>query len=676
MTVLQQIYTKKYFYLLLFLLVIWGRAAQAQQVSNVQWGKNLLNNPGFENGGASWDIAENSARIVSNIAHSGKNSLYYSNVNSQKQEILSQSLSVQAGQLLYSSLWVKGKDIASTTQPVSRFPAPGIKIDVEFRDNQGQTISTITHSRTPGGSQGTYNWEQVRGQGIVPENAVTALVCIYLDKDIMGSVWIDDVETRVIQPDQITSFLLFPNYRGIVLKGDRQPWKFSLRNNNYAEGNPETIAVKNILTDVKGKVLFNQARNLAFTKGTVEFSLTPPVNLPLGNYQLNQTYTAPAGNVISREQYLIHVVPKMPKVYIDEKGFTVVDGKRFFPLGLYLNPADNEDLGRIAKGGFNTILSYHYGDIGKDADAYLARANQHDLKVIYSLKEMYPGLYKSPSDAFEQAAGYIKRFRNNPALLSWYINDELRLDWIPEINQMYKQVIQLDPNHPAFQMSNHVKEMEKYFNITDINGTDPYPVNVPYEVSPGLTSTYLDTRVTMDYSHDVKGVWIAPQIMDWATYYPGRAPHPPTLDEMRYQTYASIIGGAKGLIYYSYFDLWFADGERSPDKATFEKQWPNVVALAKEVKEIIPAVLEDKEVDLKIPSGNRIYASALEYQDKLLIILANPFYNQDSITFALPSGWKLVQQKQGEIEGTVSEGKITFQLPPVGSGVFRLEKNR
>jgi hypothetical protein len=143
---------------------------------------------------------------------------------------------------------------------------------------------------------------------------------------------------------------------------------------------------------------------------------------------------------------------------------------------------------------------------------------------------------------------------------------------------------------------------------------------------------------------------------------------------MRYQTYASIITGAKGLIFYSYFDLWFADNKRQQDKAVFEKRWPDVVKLASEVNLIIPAILEDNKVELTLQPSPQMYAGAWKYQDELLILLANPYYKDNSITLTLPQGWKIDEANQGEIKSTFDGDQVTFTVPPVGSGVFHLVK--
>ena len=47
------------------------------------------------------------------------------------------------------------------------------------------------------------------------------------------------------------------------------------------------------------------------------------------------------------------------------------------------------------------------------------------------------------------------------------------------------------------------------------------------------------------------------QIMDHAAYDARRKPHPPSEAEIRNQAWQALIGGAKGLLFYSYTDLFY-----------------------------------------------------------------------------------------------------------------------
>jgi hypothetical protein len=191
-----------------------------------------------------------------------------------------------------------------------------------------------------------------------------------------------------------------------------------------------------------------------------------------------------------------------------------------------------------------------------------------------------------------------------------------------------------------------------------------------------LTMTSEHTTNTTQAAHGAKGVWIVPQLMDWAVYKK-KPSHQPSRDEMRNQAYQAIIGGAKGLIFYTYYDLFFEKYPRNDstrNEALFQKRWADAAAMGQEIKALTPAILGGKNVALSLPESASVKASALEYQNELLILLANPYYEEKSVTLELPKSWQIKQPVQGEIKSTFVNGKVTFTLPSVGSGVFRLEK--
>jgi hypothetical protein len=181
----------------------------------------------------------------------------------------------------------------------------------------------------------------------------------------------------------------------------------------------------------------------------------------------------------------------------------------------------------------------------------------------------------------------------------------------------------------------------------------------------------------MAAAHGARGVWIVPQLMDWAVYHEDRTPHPPSLDEMRNQAYQAIINGATGLIWYSYYDMMYEKyprGESTNKMTLFNKRWQDASSMAHEIDAITPAILNGQRVSLDVPADSKVEASAIQYDNQLLILLANPYYQEAKVTLALPTGWQIVEANQGEIKSTSAHDKTTFTLPSVGSGAFRLVK--
>ena len=58
-------------------------------------------------------------------------------------------------------------------------------------------------------------------------------------------------------------------------------------------------------------------------------------------------------------------------------------------------------------------------------------------------------------------------------------------------------------------------------------------------------------------------------------------------------TFQGIAGGANGLIYYSFFDIYEMTGNRRKTEAERDAYWADAVAVAKEVKKMESVILSD-----------------------------------------------------------------------------------
>lgn len=650
------------------LAVVFALTASISQAQNEVDG-NLVSNLGFEDGTAGWNVPAKTATIAGGISNTGQYSLFYQNNRASQYRRFTQTLNVKPNDIVRFSVWIKGESITHKDGD----EAQGAGITVESVDAKGKVIGTASPRRL----YGTFDWQKIGAEYLVHHRAARTYVSLYLRPGTTGKVWFDDVNVEIVKDPPIQSFLTFPNYRGTVVQGDKTPWQFKYRiipEKGWPQ-KPARLAFQ--LVDGSEKTIARWDKTLDISQPTeTTVSLDPIPQAVIGKYFLQEIITAPDGKIIQDHRLPIQVVGRMPRTYIDREGFTVVDGIRFFPLGLYLGSSSHSDDGhlqRIAAGGFNTVLNYAYGDHFRprgpgsthDALGYLDRAEQHNLKVIYSVKDMY----KDP----ELAMRHVELLKEKKALLSWYINDELPPTAMAHLKKIYDMVVDKDPEHPAFQVLYQVSVLEKYFYSTDILATDPYPIN---NATVDLTRTTSHTRHTIEANHGANAAWIVPQIFDNATYHniPSRQP---TRDEMRNQAYQAIINGAKGLLFYSYFDLF---REKLPRDAStinqelFEQRWKDVSAMGKEIQQLIPALLEGKTVALPPTDEKNVQRSALEYNDQFLILVANPFYEAKTISLAFPEGYRVENSQQGQITGTIDGQRLNLSVSSLGSGVFRLTK--
>lgn len=641
--------------------------------TDVYYTDNITKNGDFEESVTHWRIPEGTAKVDSQTFRNGKHSLYYLNEDPEQYETFTQDIPALPGEVLHFSVWVKGAGIRQPTgQPPTAFDGAGIYL--QSYDENGVYIDGVF----PDCLLGTFDWQEVKGKAIIPPNAARVSIGLYLRKGSVGQVWFDDVTVRKEAPPLMQTYLTYPNYRHTLQSGDLHAWKVKIV--HHLPADEEGFFIQHEVKDAEQKVLFSETLPVSQWDEGVVFQPQQP--LDVGTYSWELRLMDGQQTLRHSEQLEITVQEQMPHIYVDPNGFTVIDQEKFFPLGTYLIrdwSHSEENLQRIADAGFNTLLSYTYGE-ASDAEQFLDRAHRHGFKVIYNLVDMYLGdqakKRRDGKDPFEVAASYIQKLNDHPALLAWYINDEFDLNWMPEMEKMYQLIKELDPDHPVYQVHNQMGILEKYFDVTDVLGTDPYPVGDRGGEDTDLTMTSTFASHTAHVTHGAKGIWMVPQMHDLSVYYADRKPNQPDAREMLNQAYQDLIHGAKGLIFYSFFDLWYPDLSRLPDEDVFQKNWPDVVQMMAEMEKVIPVIMNDNQYPLSVMDQNpSVEIAAYEYQQRLHVLLANPYYEKRSVSVSLPPGWRVQEQTQGGITSKSSQTEITFELPAVGSGMFILEKN-
>jgi len=471
--------------------------------------------------------------------------------------------------------------------------------------------------------------------------------------------------------------LLAPAYRGQVARfTEGKPlsgWVSIDRAGHGLEGKPLTLEWRLMHGE---EPLSTQRMQIGAGETSYQWQSTLP-ELPAGRYELRTRLLDEQGNVVGEDAEGVEVLQPLEqreRVWIDDKGRTMVEGKPFFPFGLYLGPTEDEHLARIAAAGFNTILCYGYGQ-GADPKAYMDRAQKHGLRVIYSVKDFYEGTKWTPPQGktgLDVAREYVTMVRDHPALLAWYINDELEAKWIPRLKEMYELVMELDPKHPAFQVLCKPEEFGAYYRVTDVLGVDPYPVpRHPLD----MVGDWVDAGVKA--VQERKPVWVVPQLHKWAIYSGEDKDREPTYEEKRCMAYLGIIHGARGMIFYSYFDLSREKNRSQAPPEVFEKRWEEVTRIAGEIKSLIPIVLNGTSI-ASVVSKPGVHANMIRVGGDVYIIAANASSAKPS-DFVLgvpertkPEAADVLTDKKVAIEG----GVLREQFQPLEVKVYKIEKER
>jgi hypothetical protein len=373
-------------------------------------------------------------------------------------------------------------------------------------------------------------------------------------------------------------------------------------------------------------------------------------------------------------------------VYIDEQNNAIVEGKPFFPLGWYGNASESQAR-EIADSPFNCLLDYGTNRKPKaQMLAYLDMLQEQGLKLIYCLNDVYPtATYYGNSD-WEGVRGneviaqaVVEAYRDHPALLAWYLNDELPKSMAPRMEEYYQRVRAADPNHPCYIVLCVMPELRHFLGTTDVMGVDPYPIP---------QSPVSKVSDWMEWSNEATGgrmpTWLVPQAFAWYQHNPrgsdrGRVPseedlrigRAPTREESRCMTYLALAHGAKGLVYWCYYNMRVLP--------QYEEMWGWMKAIGEEVKALSPVLLSPEDLGpvSTQPETLALHTKLRRHEGRLYLIAVNA--GNEPLDMILDLGRKLPPMATVLFENrsVPTQGQtLTDRFEPLAVHVYELGRAR
>jgi hypothetical protein len=336
---------------------------------------------------------------------------------------------------------------------------------------------------------------------------------------------------------------------------------------------------------------------------------------------------------------------------------------------MYFSGVNEEDLRLYADSGFNCLMPY-----GSPNREQMDLAHSLGLKIIYSVKDVYYGSTYCPqgieTEADERA--YIEakaaEFADHPALLAWYLNDELPQEYMPRLEAHQQWLEELDPGHPTWVVLYQVGHVAAYAKTFDAIGTDPYPI----PGSPARRAAEW-TQMTVDAVKGSRPVWQVPQVFNWANYRKTEEEkqglRPPTEAEMRSMAWQCITNGATGLVFYSFFDI------KRDTVVPFEEQWGYVKDMAAEIGELSPVILSVEPAPSIRPVSDRewLHYMVRRVGGKVYLFVVNDGPKAGRATFALGScPGQVTLRGQGRLSPDDSP-YLRCALEPFGVSVYEIE---
>ena len=269
---------------------------------------------------------------------------------------------------------------------------------------------------------------------------------------------------------------------------------------------------------------------------------------------------------------------------IDGHNRLIVDGRPYLPLGFYAeawDPLTVSNLDLVASGPYNTIVPYSFPD-RRQMDMCAARG----LKVLYNANVYYGtrwafGRVKSEDEEETWTAGVVAEFKDHPALLGWYVNDEFNIPFRDRLVARNRFVKSLDPRHVTWGVYMEPLDSRWFLDCHDVLGVDPYPIKGNGREME-IMRCHEHPSAALRKVANMRAVWQVVQVFDWGMFSAEKlkkGSRPPTRSEISAMTQLAIAGGANGIFYLSLTSL------ASPvNGAEFHSRWADVLAAANEVK--------------------------------------------------------------------------------------------
>jgi hypothetical protein len=302
---------------------------------------------------------------------------------------------------------------------------------------------------------------------------------------------------------------------------------------------------------------------------------------------------------------------------------------------MYWSSINEEDLRLYGDSKFNCLMPY-----GSPNRGQMDLAEKYGLKVIYSIKDWYagsrwcPSTIKTPDDEEPIVRNRVREFRDHPALLAWYLNDELPQTYLPQLKAHQRWVREEDPHHPTWVVLYQVNQVASYIDTFDVIGTDPYPIGrKPASMAADWTAE------TFRQVENARPIWQVPQLHNWANYQKvasgAKEPRTPTYDEVRSMAWQCIAEGATGLVFYSWYDV-----RRNPD-VSFDEQWAGLKRIAEEIDRMAPVILSvEPAAAITINDGQPpkwLHWLVRRHGGRTFLLAVNDGDGEGAVTFEFPT---------------------------------------
>ncbi len=376
--------------------------------------------------------------------------------------------------------------------------------------------------------------------------------------------------------------------------------------------------------DANGKVRSNASCRV-YSRQNLRFAVDLS-KLTVGKYKFTLRLLENKKVIASQIIPITIAAPAATEVSFDDKRVCYVNGKPFFPIGLYhVSPAainaintksrakglPELDLFAVIKQvrdlGFNTI----HHTWGMPDKKYLDWTQSLGMWVVPEVA--------APTK--EQVA-LANQYKN---ILMWYGSDEPAGETLNFIKRARINTAQLDPNRPVSAAVNSPDLYKAALGGFDFVMMDPYLIrNAPLA---GISDCI---KKGLDAGNGLKPVWLVPQAFTCDSGW-----EEPTPEEIKCQAYIGLVNGATGLIWYAFWtpENW---GDSPIGRGYWvlsdTKLWDAFKSLNAEVSKLAPIVLTGKNLGPVKCSSPDVQTCLWKYKGKSYLMAVNTLYTPVNCT--------------------------------------------
>jgi len=630
---------------------------------------NVLANPSFEFGTSPW-TADGNWQLDTTVARTGSNSFRCTGSGSSAMT----TLNIIPGGTYTLTGWLRTSGISSDTRAAY--------LCVEWYTGTTWTDGVYINLN------GSDNWQQFIPRSFsIPASATRVVMGIGMNNGLSGTVWFDDLELN--SPVYLYSQMLYPPYRDTLFSNMEKKLDIGVK----ATGNTTyPLSACSVVIDVEDAL----RQSLLHASGTYdisrdwssyEFSLP---SLADGAYTVSTRLVYNPGNTTiatyTRSLEVDAPSAALPKVYLDEYGRLVSDGQLFFPLGIYtstdwVTAVNQMDMMKEAK--LNTQFCTATGFISpENGAAYLNAAAGKGIKVLINLVRCLEGIPNFPPPTsfgsftgtpFEVMQRMVTAFKDYPALLAWYTDDELDAEnFFTQIRNTYNYIKSVD-SHPAVGVLVPHQNLNTLATMCDILGTDYYPVYGAGAGAPDYWEIGNGVKKARSAVMRSKGVWT---VIETPRIDSDTQIRTASYEEILNECYTAIVHGTRGIVFF------YMNGIVSASNSA--ELWQIMVRVGTHLDGLKSIALGvDAPADQSLTVSNsavNVLTRVLDNGD-IYAMAVNPYPTPAQATFTLGAGLSVPSLIPVGLPGvterfvTVAGRNFSDDLEPLGTRIYCLHSS-